>query len=57
MLKLKQLDRRKVQMGITHVIRGDDHLNNAARQMLIYKAMEWTLPIYAHIPLIFDSGS
>ena len=44
-------------MGITHVIRGDDHLNNAARQMLIYKAMEWSLPIYAHIPLIFgDDG-
>ena len=40
-------------MGITHVIRGDDHLNNAARQMLIYKAMEWPLPVYAHIPLIF----
>ena len=44
-------------MGITHVIRGDDHLNNAARQMLIYKAMGWPLPIYAHIPLIFgDDG-
>lgn len=44
-------------MGITHVIRGDDHLNNAARQMLIYKAMEWPLPVYAHIPLIFgDDG-
>ena len=44
-------------MGITHVIRGDDHLNNAARQMLIYKAMEWSLPVYAHIPLIFgDDG-
>ncbi len=40
-------------MGITHVIRGDDHLNNAARQMLIYEAMGWTLPVYAHIPLIF----
>ena len=39
-------------MGITHVIRGDDHLNNAARQMLIYNAMGWPLPIYAHIPLI-----
>ena len=39
-------------MGITHVIRGDDHLNNAARQNLIYKAMEWSLPVYAHIPLI-----
>ena len=39
-------------MGITHVIRGDDHLNNAARQNLIYKAMEWNIPVYAHIPLI-----
>lgn len=40
-------------MGITHVIRGDDHLNNAARQMMIYEAMGWPLPVYAHIPLIF----
>ena len=40
-------------MAVTHVIRGDDHLNNAARQMLIYNAMEWPLPIYAHVPLIF----
>lgn len=40
-------------MGVTHVIRGDDHLANAARQMLIYQAMGWDLPIYAHIPLIF----
>ncbi|MBU2982441.1 glutamate--tRNA ligase [Lentibacter algarum] len=40
-------------MGITHVIRGDDHLNNAARQMLIYQGMGWPLPVYAHIPLIF----
>jgi glutamyl-tRNA synthetase len=39
-------------MGVTHVIRGDDHLNNAARQMLIYEAMGWPLPVYAHIPLI-----
>ncbi len=39
-------------MGVTHVIRGDDHLNNAARQMLIYQAMGWPLPVYAHIPLI-----
>ncbi len=40
-------------MGVTHVIRGDDHLANAARQMLIYRAMDWPLPVYAHIPLIF----
>jgi len=39
-------------MGITHIIRGDDHLNNAARQIQIYLAMGWALPIYAHIPLI-----
>ncbi len=39
-------------MGVTHVIRGDDHLNNAARQMGIYAAMGWALPTYAHIPLI-----
>ena len=39
-------------MGITHVIRGDDHLNNAARQMMIYNAMGWALPVYAHLPLI-----
>ncbi|QFT63615.1 glutamate--tRNA ligase [Roseivivax sp. THAF30] len=39
-------------MGVTHVIRGDDHLNNAARQMGIYTAMGWDVPVYAHIPLI-----
>lgn len=39
-------------MGITHVIRGDDHLNNAGRQTLIYQAMEWEVPTFAHIPLI-----
>ncbi|CUH88723.1 Glutamate--tRNA ligase [Phaeobacter sp. CECT 5382] len=39
-------------MGVTHVIRGDDHLNNAARQMMIYEAMGWEVPIWAHIPLI-----
>lgn len=38
--------------GVTHVIRGDDHLNNAFRQLQIIKAMEWPEPIYAHIPLI-----
>ncbi|MFA5582221.1 MAG: glutamate--tRNA ligase [Paracoccaceae bacterium] len=40
-------------MNVTHVIRGDDHLNNAARQMLVYAAMGWDVPIWAHIPLIF----
>ena len=39
-------------MGVTHVVRGDDHLNNAARQMMIYEAMGWDVPIWAHIPLI-----
>ena len=39
-------------MGITHVIRGDDHLNNAFRQQSIYRAMGWNQPAYAHIPLI-----
>ena len=39
-------------MGVTHVIRGDDHLNNAFRQLGIIKAMGWDAPIYAHIPLI-----
>ncbi|MCK0166455.1 glutamate--tRNA ligase [Jannaschia sp. S6380] len=39
-------------MGVTHVIRGDDHLNNAARQAQIYDAMAWPHPVWAHIPLI-----
>jgi glutamyl-tRNA synthetase len=39
-------------MAITHVIRGDDHLTNAARQKQIYDALGWTVPIMAHIPLI-----
>ena len=39
-------------MGVTHIIRGDDHLNNAARHKMIYDAMDWPLPIWAHIPLI-----
>lgn len=39
-------------MGVTHVIRGDDHLNNAARQQMVYTAMGWTVPVWAHIPLI-----
>ena len=42
-------------MGVTHVIRGDDHLNNAARQMMIYTAMGWDVPVWAHIPLIHGS--
>ena len=39
-------------MGVTHVIRGDDHLTNAARQSLIYDGLGWDRPVFAHIPLI-----
>lgn len=39
-------------MGVTHVIRGDDHLSNAARQTFIYIANGWKVPVFAHIPLI-----
>lgn len=39
-------------MGVTHIIRGDDHLTNAARQIIIYNAMGWVVPEMAHIPLI-----
>jgi len=39
-------------MGITHVIRGDDHLTNAARQTQIYRALGWEPPVFAHVPLI-----
>ena len=39
-------------MGVTHIIRGDDHLTNAARQTQIYQAAEWDVPVMAHIPLI-----
>ncbi len=39
-------------MGVTHVIRGDDHLTNAARQTHIYQAMGWETPVWAHLPMI-----
>ena len=39
-------------MDVTHIIRGDDHLNNGARQTQIYQALGWTVPVMAHIPLI-----
>ena len=39
-------------MGITHVVRGDDHLTNAFRQVQLFKALGWTPPTFAHIPLI-----
>lgn len=42
-------------MGVTHIIRGDDHLTNAARQTIIYNAMGWDVPSMSHIPLIHGS--
>jgi glutamyl-tRNA synthetase len=42
-------------MGVTHVIRGDDHLNNAFRQLAIIRAMGWSEPVYGHVPLIHGS--
>ena len=42
-------------MGITHVIRGDDHFTNAFRQVQIFNALGWEKPIFAHIPLIFGA--
>jgi glutamyl-tRNA synthetase len=42
-------------MGVNHVIRGDDHLNNAFRQLAIIHGMNWEVPIYAHVPLIHGS--
>ncbi|WP_057882705.1 glutamate--tRNA ligase [Tsuneonella troitsensis] len=42
-------------MGVTHVIRGDDHLNNAFRQIVILRAMDWPVPVYAHVPMILGA--
>ena len=42
-------------MGVTHVIRGDDHLNNAFRQLAMIHALGWEVPVYAHVPLIHGS--
>lgn len=42
-------------MDITHIIRGDDHLTNAFKQKLVYEAMGWVIPTFAHIPLIHGS--
>ena len=39
-------------MGVTHVLRGDDHLNNTPRQMQIIQAMGWPMPVYGHVPMI-----
>jgi glutamyl-tRNA synthetase len=45
-------------MGVTHVIRGQEHLSNAGRQTLLYQAMDWPVPVFAHLPLILgkDGG-
>jgi nondiscriminating glutamyl-tRNA synthetase len=43
------------QMDITHVIRGAEHLSNTVRQLLIYEALDWSVPKFAHIPLILGS--
>ena len=40
-------------MGVTHVIRGDDHLSNTPKQILLYKALGWSIPQFAHVPLIW----
>lgn len=45
-------------MGVTHIIRGDDHLRNSFRQIPIYNAMGWELPVFAHVPMIHgDDGA
>ena len=44
-----------VTMGITHVIRGDDHLSNTPKQVLCYEALEYPLPRFAHIPMIMGA--
>jgi glutamyl-tRNA synthetase len=43
-------------MAISHVIRGDEHLNNAFRQTQIYRGLGWTVPEFAHVPLIHDAS-
>ncbi len=43
------------EMGITHVIRGDDHLPNTPKQIILYRALEWSLPLFAHLPLILGA--
>ncbi len=42
-------------MGITHVIRGDDHINNTPRQINLYQALNWNLPEFSHLPMILGS--
>jgi glutamyl-tRNA synthetase len=43
------------EMGITHVIRGDDHMSNTPKQILLYRAHGWTLPVFAHVPMILGA--
>lgn len=43
-------------MGVTHVIRGDDHLTNTAKQIHVYSAFGWNIPEFSHVPLILDEG-
>jgi len=42
-------------MGVTHVIRGDDHLTNTFRQLMIYNAMGWSIPSFSHVPMILGA--
>jgi len=42
--------------GITHIIRGSDHISNTPKQIMIYKSLNWKIPIYVHIPLILGEG-
>ena len=44
-----------VDMKITHVIRGDDHLNNTPKQLHIYKALGYEIPLFAHLPMILGA--
>ncbi len=44
-----------VTMNITHIIRGDDHVNNTPRQILLYQALEAPLPLFAHVPMILGA--
>ncbi|TAN45225.1 MAG: glutamate--tRNA ligase [Nitrospirae bacterium] len=44
-----------IDMRITHIIRGDDHLNNTPKQILIYKAFDWTPPAFGHLPMILGA--
>jgi glutamyl-tRNA synthetase len=43
------------QMGITHVIRGDDHVNNTPRQILLYQALGYEVPLFGHVPMILGA--